>query len=119
MTPINLTEKFAQFSDHWHPRVIGELNGQQVKIAKVKGDFVWHQHENEDELFMVIKGKLFIDFRDKTVEINEGEMVIVPRGVEHRPRAEEEVHIMLFEPASTVNTGEIENDLTRKNLSRI
>jgi len=119
MNPINLTEKFAQFSDHWHPRVVGELNGQQVKIAKVKGEFVWHQHENEDELFMVIKGKLFIDFRDKTVEINEGEMVIVPRGVEHRPWAEEEVHIMLFEPATTVNTGEIENEFTRKNLSNI
>lgn len=119
MTPINLTEKYVQFSDHWHPRVIGELNGQQVKIAKVKGDFVWHQHENEDELFMVIKGKLCIDFRDKTVEINEGEMVIVPRGVEHRSRAEEEVHIMLFEPVTTVNTGEIENELTRKNLSKI
>ena len=119
MNPINLTEKFTQFSDHWHPRVIGELNGQQVKIAKVKGDFVWHQHENEDELFMVIKGKLCIDLRDKIVEINEGEMMIVPRGVEHRPRAEEEVHIMLFEPVTTVNTGEKENELTRKNLSKI
>ena len=119
MNPINLTEKFTQFSDHWHPRVVGELNGQLVKIAKVKGEFVWHQHENEDELFMVIKGKLFIDFKDKTVEINEGEMIVVPRGVQHRPWAEEEVHIMLFEPAATVNTGEIENEFTRKNLSKI
>lgn len=119
MNPVNLTEKFTQFSDHWNPRIIGELNGQYVKIAKVKGEFVWHQHENEDELFMVIKGKLYIDFHDKTVEIKEGEMIIVPRGVEHRPWTEEEVQIMLFEPATTVNTGETENELTRKNLSRI
>ncbi len=119
MQVINLAEKFTRFSAHWHPHIVGELNGQQVKIAKVKGEFIWHQHDAEDEMFIVIKGKLFIDFKEKTVEINEGEMIIVPRGVPHRPHSEEEVHIMLFEPASTINTGETENELTRKNLSKI
>ncbi len=113
MNVINLKEKFSLFDDHWHPRIVGELNGQQVKIAKVKGDFVWHSHENEDELFLVIEGTLWMDFRDKSVKLNPGEMLIVPRGVEHRPRAEGEVKIMLFEPASTRHTGEVEHDLTR------
>jgi len=90
MKVINLSEKFSLFHDHWHPRIIGELNGQQVKIAKVQGDFIWHSHENEDELFFIVEGKLWLDFRDKTVELNPGEMIIVPRGVEHRPRAEGE-----------------------------
>lgn len=113
MKVINLSEKFSLFHDHWRPRIIGELNGQQVKIAKVQGDFIWHSHENEDELFFIVEGKLWLDFRDKTVELNPGEMIIVPRGVEHRPRAEGEVRLMLFEPASTRHTGEVDHELTK------
>lgn len=113
MDVINLQQKFSQFSDHWHPRIIGELNGQQLKIAKIQGAFIWHSHEHEDELFMVIEGCLWIDFRDKTVELKPGEMIIVPRGVEHRPRTEGEVQIMLFEPAATKHTGEVDHELTR------
>ncbi|MDN5204497.1 cupin domain-containing protein [Fulvivirgaceae bacterium BMA10] len=119
MDVINLEEKYEKFGDHWNPRIIGELNGQYVKIAKVKGDFVWHSHENEDELFQVIKGTLMMDFRDKTVEVNPGEILIVPKGVEHRPRAKEEVQIMMFEPKSTVNTGGEDNELTKKDLETI
>lgn len=119
MTKINLAEKLTLFSDYWNPRVVGELNGQHVKLVKLKGDFVWHHHEQEDELFFVLKGKLTMEFRDRVEEINEGEMIIVPRNVEHRPAAREEVHLMLFEPASTVNTGNTEGELTRKHLSRI
>lgn len=119
MTVINLQEKFRLFSDHWHPRIIGELNGQLVKIARVKGDFIWHSHEHEDELFLVIEGTLWIDFRDKTVELNPGEMIIVPRGVEHRPRTKEEVKIMLFEPAATQHTGDVEHELTRNDQEYI
>jgi mannose-6-phosphate isomerase-like protein (cupin superfamily) len=113
MNVINLQQKFSLFSDHWHPRIIGELNSQLVKIAKVKGEFIWHSHENEDELFLVIEGTLWIDFRDKTVELNPGEMIIVPRGVEHRPRTEGEVKIMLFEPAATLHTGDVQHELTQ------
>jgi mannose-6-phosphate isomerase-like protein (cupin superfamily) len=113
MDVINLQEKFSQFSDHWHPRIIGQLNGQLVKIAKVQGDFIWHSHEKEDELFYVIEGRLWIDFRDKTIELNPGEMVIVPRGVEHRPRTEGEVKLMLFEPVATKHTGDVKHELTR------
>lgn len=102
---VNLTEKFAKFNDHWHPRIVGELNGQHVKLAKLKGEFVWHHHDNEDELFFVIKGELKMAFRDKTVTIGPNEFLIVPRGVEHKPIAEEEVFLLLFEPASTINTG--------------
>jgi mannose-6-phosphate isomerase-like protein (cupin superfamily) len=116
---INLKEKFAQFTDHWNPRIIGELNGQQVKVTKLKGEFFWHHHEHEDELFLIIKGKLKIEFRDKTVEIGEGEFMIVPRGVEHRPVADEEVEVMLFEPASTLNTGNVENERTKRVLDKI
>ncbi|MDL5049194.1 cupin domain-containing protein [Oscillatoria amoena NRMC-F 0135] len=119
MEKINLKEKFAQFSDHWNPRIIGELNGQQVKVTKLKGEFFWHHHEQEDELFLIIKGKLKIEFRDKTVEIGEGEFIIVPRGVEHRPVAEEEVEVLLFEPASTLNTGNVINDVTKRVLDKI
>ena len=119
MDVINIAEKFSQFTDYWNPKVIGELNGQQVKIAKIKGDFIWHDHQNEDELFLVIKGKLGIEFRDKTVELQKGEMVIVPKGVEHRPFADEETEIIMFEPNSTVNTGAEENDYTRKDLERL
>lgn len=102
---INIAEKLSLFSDHWHPRIVGELNGQHVKLAKLKGEFVWHHHEEEDELFLVMKGELLMKFRDRDVTVREGEFIIVPRGVEHCPVAEDEVHIMLFEPASTVNTG--------------
>lgn len=119
MKVINLQEKFQLFSDHWNPRIIGELNGQLVKIAKVKGDFIWHSHEKEDELFLVIEGTLWIDFRDKTVELNPGEMIIVPRGVEHRPRTEGEVKILLFEPAATLHTGEVKHALTKNNQEYI
>lgn len=125
MTPmevINVKEKLASFSDHWDPRIAGILNGQMVKLAKIKGDFIWHSHEQEDELFWVIKGTLHLDFRDKSVALREGEFIIVPRGVEHRPWTAngEEVHIMLFEPASTVNTGNIEgHELTRSELKQL
>ena len=117
---INIQDKLSQFSDHWNPRIIGELNGQHVKIAKLKGEFVWHKHDNEDEMFLVLNGTLKIEFRDKkTVEIKENEFIVVPRGVEHRPIAEQEVSIMLFEPASTVNTGAVKSELTRTNLEKI
>src|SRR4030095_10547045 len=112
MEKINISEKFNLFNDYWNPRIIGELNGQEVKLVKVRGEFVWHDHKNEDELFLIIKGKLKIEFRDRIVELNEGEMIIIPHGVEHKPIAEEEVHMMLFEPKSTINTGDIRNEKT-------
>jgi mannose-6-phosphate isomerase-like protein (cupin superfamily) len=116
---VVIAEKLSQFADHWNPRIIGELNGQQVKAVKLKGEFVWHHHNHEDELFMVIKGKLKMEFRDRTIEVNPGEFIVVPRLVEHKPVADEEVELLLFEPASTVNTGNIENELTKKNLQKI
>lgn len=119
MDKVNLQEKLSQFQDHWNPRIAGELNGQHVKLAKLKGEFIWHHHEHEDELFLVIKGALKMEFRDQTEIITEGEFIIVPKGVEHKPVAEEEVHVMLFEPASTLNTGNIENERTKKNLDLI
>ena len=119
MKIINIAEKLDSFSEHWKPKIIAELNGQQIRIAKLKGEFVWHSHENEDEMFLVIKGKLTISFRDGDKALNEGEFLVVPKGVEHKPSAEEEVSIMLFEPASVLNTGNVNNDLTVKNLDRI
>ena len=119
MNSINLKDKFSQFSNHWNPRIIAELNGQQVKIAKVKGEFVWHDHGGEDELFYVLKGRLKMEFRDQVTEVSEGEMIVVPRGVEHRPSAEEETWIMLFEPADIKHTGEVKSDLTVDRASRI
>ena len=116
---INISQKLAQFNDHWNPRIIGELNKQHVKLAKIKGEFIWHKHEDEDEMFLVIKGTLKIEFRDRTETIQENEIIIVPKGVEHKPIAEEEVSIMLFEPATTINTGALENERTRKNLESI
>lgn len=116
---INLLEKFNAFSDHWHPRIIAELNGQQVKLARVKGDFIWHHHPNEDELFYVVEGTLWMDFRDRTEVLQAGEMILVPRGIEHRPRAEEETLIMLFEPASTLNTGNITSEQTKKHIEKL
>ncbi len=119
MEKVNIAEKFNLFSDYCNPRIIGELNGQHVKAVKLKGEFVWHSHEHEDELFLVVKGKFNMELRDKTVEINEGEFFIVPKTVEHRPVAAEEVHILLFEPASTINTGDVKNDLTRTVLEKL
>jgi mannose-6-phosphate isomerase-like protein (cupin superfamily) len=119
MQVITLNEKFKQINDWWKPRVIAELNGQQVKISKVKGEFVWHNHKNEDELFFIIKGTLKMMFRDKTVEVNEGEMIVVPMGVEHKPVAEEEVWMMLFEPMNIKHTGDVVSDLTVHNYEKI
>ena len=120
MKPINIAEKFEKIDEHWSPKIIGALNGQHVKLAKIQGDFIWHSHENEDELFMVMKGLLYMDFRDRTEVIREGEIIIVPRGVEHRPRTEDqEVQIMLFEPSSTINTGDLKNEKTKENLEWI
>jgi len=119
MEKVNIQNKLSLFSDHWNPRIVGELNGQQVKLAKLHGEFVWHKHDNEDEMFYVLKGKLKMEFRDKTVEVNENEFIIVPRGVEHRPVAEQEVSLMLFEPATTLNTGDVINDRTRGDLERL
>jgi len=119
MNKINLIEKLSSFSDYFNPRIVGELNGQQVKLVKFKGEFVWHHHEHEDELFYVVKGSFDMQMRDKTVTVNAGEFLIMPKGVEHRPVAKEEVEIMLFEPASTLNTGNVDNDMTKKELKRI
>lgn len=120
MEKVNLAEKLSQFSDHFNPRIAGELNGQQVKLVKFKGEFVWHHHDHEDELFYVIKGSFDMHMRDKTITVKEGEFLIMPRGVEHKPVANEEVEIMLFEPASTLNTGNItDSELTRTGLSKI
>ena len=119
MQKINLSEKFSHISEYWKPYIAGELNGQLVKLDKLKGEFVWHHHENEDELFLVVKGQFRIEFRDKTVLLKEGEFIIVPRGVEHKPVADEECWILLFEPASTLNTGNVENKMTLHELERI
>jgi mannose-6-phosphate isomerase-like protein (cupin superfamily) len=110
MEKINIAGKFALFSEYWSPKIIGELNGQQIRIAKAKGEFVWHHHADAEEMFMVMKGSLTIQFREKEVRLHEGEICIVPRGVEHRPVADEEVHLLLFEPASTLNTGNLTED---------
>ena len=119
MEKVNLREKFSLFTDPFKPRVAGELNGQQVKLVKFSGPFVWHHHDVEDELFLVVKGRFRMEFRDREVWIEEGEFLIVPHGVEHRPVAEDEVHVVLFEPAATLNTGNVQNDLTVQNLERI
>jgi mannose-6-phosphate isomerase-like protein (cupin superfamily) len=119
MEKVNLEQKLSLFSDHWSPKIVGELNGQHVKLAKLKGEFVWHKHDHEDELFFVIKGSFKMEYRDRTVVVNENEFLIVSKGVEHRPVAEEEVSIMLFEPASTLNTGDAESELTKHELDRI
>ncbi len=116
---VNLAEKFSKFNDHFSPKIVGELNGQQVKLVKFAGPFVWHHHEHEDELFYVVKGKLKMQLREKSIEIFPGEFIIIPKGTEHCPDADEEVWIMLFEPATTLNTGNTENDLTKKELQII
>jgi mannose-6-phosphate isomerase-like protein (cupin superfamily) len=107
MDKINLAEKFAQIREHWRPKVIGELNGQEVKLAKFRGEFVWHHHDGEDELFLAIRGRFRLEYRDRSVEVGPGELVIVPRGVEHRTVADQEVEVLLFEPAGTRNTGNV------------
>ena len=119
MNPINLEEKFSRFSDYCNPRILGEVNDCHVKAVKLKGEFIWHHHENEDELFLVVKGALRMKFRDHEAVVREGEFVIVPRGVEHCPEADEEVHIVLIEPKSTLNTGNITNERTVAQLERI
>ena len=112
MNKVNLAERFSLFNEHWQPKIVGQLNGQHVKLAKLKGEFVWHSHENEDEFFMVIKGHLTIKLKDETIELDEGEFYIVPKGVEHLPIADEEAHIMMFEPKDTLNTGDVSSNRT-------
>ncbi|WP_440119893.1 cupin domain-containing protein [Paenibacillus sp. QZ-Y1] len=113
--PINFNEKLSKFNEHWSPKVIGEMNDYQFKLVKIEGDFVWHDHQDTDEVFIVIKGEMFIDFRDGQVKISQGEMFIVPRGVEHKTFAHQECHIMMVEPKGVVNTGETESELTAVN----
>ncbi len=112
MEKVNIAEKLALFNDYWNPRIVAELNGQHVKVVKLKGPFVWHQHAGEDEMFLVVQGSLRMEFRDRAAELAEGEFIVVPRGVEHRPVAEAEVAVLLFEPASTLNTGDVRNERT-------
>ncbi|MBN9659341.1 MAG: cupin domain-containing protein [Acidobacteria bacterium] len=112
MQPVNLRDKFAQFQEHWNPKTVGELNGQAVRLVKFQGEFVWHQHEHEDEMFLVVQGRFRMEFRDRSCWLSEGEFLIVPRGVEHRPVADEEVHVLLFEPVTTVNTGNAGGPMT-------
>lgn len=119
MEKVNLAEKLSLFSDHFNPRIVGELNGQQVKLAKFKGEFVWHHHAGEDELFLVVKGSFDMHLRDRIITVSQGEFLIVPRGVEHKPVAKDEVEILLFEPAGTLNTGNVESEITRRGLERI
>lgn len=123
MDKINLSDKLALINEHWKPHIVGDLNNQQVKLVKFQGPFTWHHHDNEDELFLVIKGKFRMEYRDASGEqslwIEPGEMVIVPRGMEHRPVADEEAQVLLFEPATTLNTGNVENELTVHNLARL
>ncbi|HMU46858.1 MAG TPA: cupin domain-containing protein [Chitinophagaceae bacterium] len=119
MEKTNLAEKLSAIHDHWNPHVVGELNGQMVKLVKFKGAFVWHHHDNEDELFYVVKGSFDMHLKDKVVTISQGEFIIIPKGTEHKPVANEEVEVMLFEPAETLNTGNIVNEKTRTDLKRI
>lgn len=116
---VNLKQKLSLFDEHWSPKVVGELNGQHVKLVKLFGEFVWHHHDNEDELFLVVSGRFRMDFREESVWIEEGEFIVVPRGVEHRPVADDEAHVLLFEPATTLNTGNVQNKLTVEELDRI
>ena len=119
MDKVNINEKLSKFNDYWNPRIVGELNNQHIKLVKFKGEFIWHKHDNEDEMFFVLKGKFNMEFRDKTIQIQENEFIIVPRGVEHRPVAENEVSVMLFEPVTTLNTGNASSELTQTNLETI
>lgn len=119
MERVNIHEKLALFSDHWNPRIVGELNGQHVKLAKFQGEFVWHDHAEEDEFFLVVRGSFRMDFRDRSVTLNEGDFLIVPRGVEHRPAAAHEVEVLLFEPAQIKHTGDVESPFTVRQFERL
>jgi mannose-6-phosphate isomerase-like protein (cupin superfamily) len=119
MERVNLNHKFGLFSEHWSPKIVGELNGQLVKLVKFGGEFVWHKHDQEDEMFLVVRGRFRMEFRDRIECLGEGEFIIVPRGVEHRPVAEEEAWVLLFEPSSTLNTGNVRNERTLDELQRI
>ena len=119
LTKVSLTEQFARVTEHWAPRIAGELNGQMVKLVKFHGPFVWHHHDDEDELFLVHRGRFRMELRDGAVELGPGDFLVVPRGVEHRPVADEEVEVVLFEPATTLNTGNVRNERTREQLERI
>jgi mannose-6-phosphate isomerase-like protein (cupin superfamily) len=119
MTKVNVEEKLSLFNEQWKPKIVGELNNQYVKLVKFEGPFVWHHHDDEDEMFFVVKGRFRMEYRDRDEWIEEGEFVIVPRGIEHRPVAEEEAHVLLFEPATTLNTGNVENERTVAELERI
>lgn len=119
MEVVNVAEKLSYITDHWNPRIAGELNDSYVKLVRLKGEFLWHHHDNEDELFFVIKGQLLMRLRDGDVVINPGEFLIVPRGVEHMPVAQEEVHLMLLEPKTTLNTGNVRNERTVEDLARV
>lgn len=121
---VNLAEKFSAIGEHWSPRIVGELNGQEVRLAKLKGEFIWHHHEHEDELFLVVRGQLVLrvredDGKEESFTIKPGEFIIIPRGVEHLPVADDEVEVLLFEPASTLNTGQLRNERTKPTLERI
>ncbi|HMM22435.1 MAG TPA: cupin domain-containing protein [Selenomonadales bacterium] len=119
MEKVVLSQKFSLFAERWSPKIVGELNDSYIKLAKLKGEFVWHHHDHEDELFLVVKGKLLIKFRDKDVLLDEGEFIVIPKGVEHLPVADQEVHVMLIEPKTTLNTGNVVNERTVENLNRI
>jgi len=116
---VNIADKLARFSEHWDPKIVGELNGQHVKLVKFSGPFTWHHHDIEDEMFLVVKGRFRMEFRDGDVWLEPGEFIIVPKGVEHRPVADEEAQVLLFEPATTLNTGNVRNERTREKLQRI
>ena len=119
MEKVNLMEKFSRVNEHWSPKIVGEVNDSYVKLVKFKGEFVWHHHAGEDEMFLVVQGRLRMRLRDKEVDVREGEFIIVPRGVEHMPVADEEVHVLLFEPKTTLNTGNVTNERTLAKLERI
>jgi len=116
---VNLADKFSLFQEYWSPKIVGELNDSHVKLAKLKGEFIWHHHDNEDELFLVVKGRLLIKLRNRDIWLDEGEFTIIPRGVEHLPVAEEEVHVLLLEPKTTLNTGNVQNERTVADLKQI
>jgi mannose-6-phosphate isomerase-like protein (cupin superfamily) len=119
MNKVNLAQKFSLIQEYWSPKIVGEINDSYIKLGKFKGEFVWHHHETEDELFLVVKGRLLIKLRDQDIFLEEGEFVIIPKGVEHLPIAEEEAHVLLLEPKSTLNTGNIQNERTIADLERI
>ena len=119
MEVINIKDKFSLFNDKWSPKIIGQLNGQDVKLAKIEGEFVWHDHKDEDELFYIVKGQLKIEFRDAAKILNEGDMLVIPKGVEHKPIANKEVWVLLFEPSNIKHTGNVQHELTKENFEKI